>query len=146
MGRKHFQDLANVMCQKFVDCASNTDHVDLAILGSGTLELFITDDKAMHNGHAVEPLPFAAEWLEWAEGRLDDLRIPRSELRRAVFRVSYTVTLAWRDTSIGGLTGWFQLACTSLVATVDREYIAELTAEKQWGLSQVSIRRARVSG
>ena len=63
MGRKHFQDFANVLCQQFVETPTNKDLVDLAILGDGILQLRITEGKATHRGHAIEPLPFASAWL-----------------------------------------------------------------------------------
>lgn len=140
MGRKHFQDLANVLCQKFVECPSNLDLVDLAILGDGLLELFITDDRATHAGHAIEPLAFAPGWMTWAEGRLEALGIPRAELRSAVLQVDYKVALS-RSPSLGWLTARFEFQCTGIVSAVDRDYRAELRAERNWGLSQVSPSR-----
>ena len=137
MGRKHFQDLANVMCSKFVDCPSNTDLVDLAILGDGVLELFITEGRAMHDRHAITPLAFASEWLLWAESRLEALRIPRTALHAATLRVQYTVTLE-RSPALSWLTARFRFGCLGLLMSVDREYRAELSAEKTWGLGQVS--------
>lgn len=137
MGKKHFQDFANVLCQKFVECTTNVDLVDLAIFGDGCLELFITEGRATHEGHAVQPLPFAAEWLAWVEWRLDALGIPRGELQSALLRVNYTVELT-RASSLKWLGCKFAFDCTGIITSGDREYRAERRAEIRRGLSQVS--------
>lgn len=75
MGRRVFQNSAHVLCQKFVEVPSNRDLVNLAMLGDGVLRLDITGRKATHNGLAIEPLPFAEQYLLWKESRLIELAI-----------------------------------------------------------------------
>lgn len=137
MARKHFQDFANVLCKKFVESPRNTDLVDLAIFGSGCLELRITEKRGTHDGHAINPLAFATEYLEWLEWRLDELRIPRDEMRSAMLRVNYTAELT-RTSSLKWLGCKFAFDCTGIITAVDREYRSELHAETRWGLGQVS--------
>src|SRR5262245_6462672 len=137
MGRKVFQDFANVLCKKFVESPTNRDLVNLTILGDGILELAITDQRATHRGHAVEPFPFEKQALDWLDSRLDELKIPRTELQRAVLKVDYTIKLHRRQDSLGWLCVDLTLTCEAAVRAPDREYHSTLSAKKSWGLYMV---------
>jgi hypothetical protein len=136
MGRKVFQDFAHVLCQKFVDSPSNRDLVNLAILGSGKLVLFIPEGRATHNGHAVEPLPFAEDWLAWVTDRMAALRIPAEYMRSARLEAECDVELT-RHPTLGWLGIKLKVACTGIVESPDRTYVATLQSDRGWGLGTV---------
>jgi hypothetical protein len=134
MGRKVFQDFAHVLCQKFLDTPSNRDLVNLAILGSGTLILAVTDGSATHNRLAIQPLPYAQTWLDWVTPQLAVHHVPRTELQVVELAVTYTVELT-RKGGLGWLCARFDFACEGRVASPDREYRCSLKASKEWGLA-----------
>jgi hypothetical protein len=136
MGRKTFQELAHVLCQKFIEVPSNRDLVTLAILGDGILALDITGGQATHNSVPIQPLPYADEWGRWATDRLKAMAIPRSDLTRATLTVDYRLELR-RKAGLGWLGAQFDMHCTGFVSALDHEYHAEITAVKEWGFSQV---------
>ena len=136
MARKVFQDFAHVMCQKFVEVPSNRDLLNLAILGGGRLHLDILGGRATHNDLAIEPLPFAASWIEWAMGRMTELGIPSAELSGAALDVQYTVDLR-RKPGLGWLCADYDFSCTGSVVAPDKQYSSTLKAHREWGLSCV---------
>ena len=137
MGRKVFQEFAHVLCHKFVEVPSNRDLVNLAILGDGELVLAVMEDRATHNGTAVQPLPYATEWRHWVGARLNELAIPASDLVSAHLTVKYQVDLRRRETGLRWLSGYFAFECAAAVGAADRTYRAELSTSKEWGFSQV---------
>ena len=136
MARKHFQDFAYVLCQKFIELPSNKDLVNLVLLGDGTLELDLTARRAMHNRAPVEPLPYADVARAWLDNRLTDLRIPVDELVKSALIINYRVTLS-RKPPLHWLSAEFDFSCTGLVEAPDRKYESTLTAKKEWGLAAV---------
>jgi len=136
MGRKVFQDFAHVMCQMFIESPSNRDLANLAILGNGRLELLFIEDRATHNGVAIEPLPFAEEWRLWAIKRMAVSEINSELLIAASLTVEYEVHLS-RKSGLGWLCANYAFKVSSLVQASDRSYTAAMNAEKEWGLSCV---------
>lgn len=123
-----------MMCQKFIERPSARDIVHLAILGPGRLELNLTEGKAVHNDHAIEPLPFSADWNSWVGARMAELNIPADELKRASLIVNYTVELS-RSRGVGWLCATYDFECVGLVEAQDRAYTSNRKGHKEWGLS-----------
>jgi hypothetical protein len=136
MGRKVFQGFAYVLCQKFVNSSSNRDLVNLAILGSGKLVLFITEGQATHNGHAVEPLPFGEDWLAWVAARMAALRISREDMKSARLEAECDVEMG-RSDGLGWLYIKLKVACTGVVESSDRTYVATCHGNLTYGLGSV---------
>ena len=133
MARKVFQDFAHVMCQNFLEAPSNRDLVALAILGDGELILDIAADRATHNRHAIEPLPFMEAFRTWLASRQAALSISPAELVGAQLTVNYTVVLS-RKAGLGWLCAKYSFACTGIVSAHDRKYTNSVSLSRAWGL------------
>ena len=134
MGRKVFQDFANVICQRFIEVPSNKDLINLTILGGGKLVLDITGRKATCNRYPVEPLPYSEDARIWLEAQMQKHGIPMSQLVGATLAVDYVVELSRRQDIPIMPIAKFNFNCTASIASPDRQYTSVLSAEKTWRL------------
>lgn len=138
MGRKVFQDFAQVLCQRFVEVPSNKDLVNLVVLGGGTLVLDIMMRKATCNRYPIEPLPYSADARNWLDTQMAKQKIAMDKLVGASLTVEYVVDLSRkRDLNIVPVAK-FDFTCTASISSEDRVYTSVVKAQKTWGLSTVS--------
>jgi hypothetical protein len=144
MARKIFQDFAHVLCQKFIDSSSNVDWIDLVILGDGKLQLEITARRARQNRAAVSSIPYMKEVRDWLDGRMLAHGIQPTEMTRAALTVECRVTLL-RPSPLNWLSASFDFNCVGMIDAPDRSYSSTLSAQREWGLSQVSPYLERIA-
>jgi hypothetical protein len=137
MARKVFQDFVHVLCQRFVEAASNKDLVNLALLGGGTLVLDIMAHKASCNRYPIEPLPYSAEARNWLDSQMAKQKIPIEELVSALLTVEYAIDLSRKPDLPIMPVAKFDFVCTGSISTPDRVYTAVLKKRTVWGLSTV---------
>jgi hypothetical protein len=136
MGRKVFQDYANVLCQRFLESPTNRDLVNLVVIGGGLLELDILKQRASCDHWPVDPLPYCGEAKRWLNVQLAKRAIADDLLVAASLVVKYTFTSSRRLTPVIPYVT-FVFDCYAEIAAPDRTYTSRAAATKSWGLGSV---------
>ena len=140
MRRKVLQDYANVCCQMFLTSLSNYDRINLAIFGSGIIQMNFITMKCTHNKGSISPLYYCATYRKWLENQCIGHHIEFTDICRAEMTVMVDLSLS-RKEGLGELICNMALKCTSLIATEEKLYTSEMSDNLCTGFGQIIIDR-----
>ena len=133
MGRKAFQDYANVFCAWTEEWLGHYE--DLQLLSrrhAGLLTIDLLTGDSTIDGEVVPTLRFSQQCADWLESQLNSRQISRDLISRAELAVNFVVELTGKDDD-RSLVANCQYAGRCVIATPDREYYSDRTCSRIWG-------------
>jgi hypothetical protein len=138
MRRKILQDLANTVCQNYIDLSGGFDAAVFACYGSGTALMNFLSGECTFNCKPIPALKSSAVLREWLHQRFAAHNIAVQKVALAQMTVTVGVSNLKFRRSYGHafFSGCFYFDCESKIRTDERAYHGQMSGEKIWGFGE----------
>jgi hypothetical protein len=128
MGHKILKDHAYVFCQMFMGWRMAADLETFSKLPDGQLHIDVLAANCFHSERGPVDTNIVGEIRSWFFNRLEQHKIPASDVTSATLTVKMKNTIASKHKM--GIT--FDWTCDGRITTVDRKYSAHLDEPHTW--------------